>query len=335
VPDSEPAVAKSESLGVVEPMRVPGADRARRTWDALPRLSQVFVALVGLDIVVRAVGLFDTTMFLDIGQPLAVISSFLPHDALILLPAIIVYRRPDALAVTPNVVRGAIVIALIELLGRPLRGVVSGNAVDPISGPTIVAIAAAIGTAWGWVLIANELRAFIPAEVAPQTRGLANLIAGAIALDLIVGGVAALLSPGNVGNPAWTTLISLNSLVAAVAGLAFAYLARVVVLGTDDRSRPSRATSLATTALALHAFGAVLLAIITTVALVQGSFGTFAGGFATNEIFNAIYVGIAWLAGPIAITAFVVAFGLGLADPRRLPSGTIGPAVQTREPVQS
>ena len=40
-------------------------------------------------------------------------------------------------------------------------------------------------------------------------------------------------------------------------------------------------------------------------------------------------VGLSWITGPVAMTAFLAAFPLGLAD----PSGTIEPAVHTEQPV--
>ena len=45
---------------------------------------------------------------------------------------------------------------------------------------------------------------------------------------------------------------------------------------------------------------------------------------AWSDAVSAVLTGVYLLTGPVAITAFVVAFGLGLAD----PSGTIEPVTQ-------
>jgi hypothetical protein len=45
--------------------------------------------------------------------------------------------------------------------------------------------------------------------------------------------------------------------------------------------------------------------------------------------YNAIWVVLGWLTGPVAMAAFVASFGLGLAD----ASGTIEPAVHTQQPA--
>ena len=91
--DSKP-VASTNDLGVVDPIRIPGAARVRRLWARLPLLSRVFVALAAVDVVVRGLGLFGTSLFLEIDHRLTWLTAFLPHDALILLPAVIVARRP-------------------------------------------------------------------------------------------------------------------------------------------------------------------------------------------------------------------------------------------------
>ena len=100
-----------------------------------------------------------------------------------------------------------------------------------------------------------------------------------------------------------------------VQSLAFAYLARVVVLGTGDPTRPTAATNLATGSLVLLAIGAIVLLFGPLVI-------PFIGG-------NEIWIVISWLIGPVAMTAFVASFGLGLAD----PSGTIEPAMHTEQRV--
>jgi hypothetical protein len=314
--DTKPAVATAERLGVVEPLRIPGAAAARRAFLGLPPVARVFIGLAGVDVVVRGLGLFGTGLFLFLDNPLTWFSAFFPHDALILLPALILARRPNAIEATPLVMRGAIAVALVELLNTPLRGIVSGNPLDPIVTPTIVSIVAILFLAGGWYWLALGLRALNPMRPAESSVGLANLVSGALVITALTSFVTTLFGPApDVGNPSWTALFQLNSAMLVVQSLAFAYLARVVILGTGDPARPTAATNLAAGSLVLVAIGAILLTTAPLLVPVTGD--------------NAIWVVLGWLTGPVAMTAFVASFGLGLAD----ASGTIEPAVNTQQPV--
>ena len=314
--DTKPAVATAEGLGVVEPLRIPGAAAARRAFLGLPPVARLFIGLAGVDVVVRGLGLFGTGLFLFLDNPLTWFSAFFPHDALILLPALILARRPNAIEATPLVMRGAIAVALVELLNTPLRGIVSGNPLDPIVTPTIVSIVAILFLAGGWYWLALGLRALNPMRPADSSVGLANLVSGALVITALTSFVTTLFGPApDVGNPSWTALFQLNSAMLVVQSLAFAYLARVVILGTGDPARPTAATNLAAGSLVLVAIGAILLTIGPLLVPVTGD--------------NAIWVVLGWLTGPVAMTAFVASFGLGLAD----ASGTIEPAVRTQQPA--
>jgi hypothetical protein len=212
--------------------------------------------------------------------------------------------------------RGAIAVALVELLNTPLRGIVSGNPLDPIVTPTIVSIVAILFLAGGWYWLALGLRALNPMRPADSNVGLANLVSGALVITALTSFVTTLFGPApDVGNPSWTALFQLNSAMLVVQSLAFAYLARVVILGTGDPARPTAATNLAAGSLVLVAIGAILLTIGPLLVPVTGD--------------NAIWVVLGWLTGPVAMTAFVASFGLGLAD----ASGTIEPAVHTQQPA--
>jgi hypothetical protein len=314
--DTKPAVTTAEGLGVVAPLRIPGAAAARRAFLGLPPVARLFIGLAGVDVVVRGLGLFGTGLFLFLDNPLTWFSAFFPHDALILLPALILARRPNAIEATPLVMRGAIAVALVELLNTPLRGIVSGNPLDPIVTPTIVSIVAILFLAGGWYWLALGLRALNPMRPADSSVGLANLVSGALVITALTSFVTTLFVPApDVGNPSWTALFQLNSAMLVVQSLAFAYLARVVILGTSDPARPTVATNLAAGSLVLVAIGAILLTIGPLLVPVTGD--------------NAIWVVLGWLTGPVAMAAFVASFGLGLAD----ASGTIEPAVHTQQPV--
>jgi hypothetical protein len=305
-------------------MRIPGAERARGAWQRLPALSRAFVVLAALDVAIRALGLFGTQLFVDLGNPVSVITPFVPHDALILLPAVLIWRRADAVDATPLVMRGAILVALVELLNAPLRGMTSNNALDPFVGPTMISIAASFLMAAGWITIAIGLRVLNPANAEPSIAGFANVVGGGIALGAILGLATVLLLPGvDVGDPRWNALIQLNSAMLVLQGLALAYLARIVVLGTHDEHRPIEARYTATGAVALLAFGAFVTTVLGLLALSQTWFAQWIaiGG-------GPIWLAIGLLTGPVAMTAFVVAFGLGLAD----ASGTIEDMEQASQP---
>ena len=307
--EPKPAPHASD-LGVVDPMRIPGLARAQQWWRSLPRLAQVFVALAGVDIVIRALGLFGTTFSYGSLDPLSLVLGFLPHDALILLPAVIMWRRPDALETMPFGLQGALAVALVELLSAPLRGIVSGNAVDQMTGPTIIAIAATLITAGGWIGIARGMRWYMPAKPDESVAGLANIVAGGLVLGAFFGTILALFVPNSfeLGDPLWNDLARLNGAILSLSGLALAYLAWIVVRGTRDPGRPPAATYLATISFSALAIGSLL--------------GPFLGP-------GVLWLLIWLLTHQLATTALVVAFGLGLAD----PSGTIEPAVQTEQPV--
>lgn len=310
----------NEALGVVDPMRIPGLDRARAAWRRLPPLGQVFVVLAAIDVVVRAIGLFGTSLFVDLGNPLSVITGFVPHDALILLPAIVVWRRVDAVEATPLVMRGAILVALVELLNAPLRGLTSGIPIDPFLLPTIVSIAAAFLMAAGWMTLGLGLRELNPAKPEQSTAGLANLVGGAIVLAAVVNLAGLFLLPqGDFVDPRWNALLQLGSGMSIVQMVALAYLARIVVLGNGDARRPSLARKTATSAAVLVAIGSIVSGVMDLLALVQNAFAQsiWTGG-------APVWLAIGLLTGPVAMTALVVAFGLGLADvPDGVASDTI------------
>jgi len=308
--ETKPSVATSD-LGVVDPIRVPGAARARRLWSGLPGLAQVFVALVAVDIAIRTVGLFGTSLFLDLGSPITWLTAFLPHDALVLLPAVLLWRSPGALTDLPLLLRGAMTIALVELLKDPVRGVVAGTGAGLEVLPIVlVGFVAAIATGVAWAAIGRELRALAPAKPWDSSALLANLVGGAIAIAAVASAASALLfGELDLGDSVATLIVRVTGALAALSGLGFAYLAWIVVRGTDDPARPAIATRL----------GAVSVSAI--------AIGTFLSLVAGAGIFWILLLVVAYVGG---YTGLVVAFGLGLAD----PSGTIDRAVPTHDPAR-
>jgi len=309
MPEPQPTVSTSD-LGVVDPIRIPGVARAIRIWSGLPRPAQVFVALVGVDIAIRALGLFHTSLFLEVSAPLTWLTAFVPHDALILLPAVILARRPSAMAESPDLVRGAIAVAIVELSKDPLRGLLTGNGADGgLVSIVLIGLIASLATAAGWVAMARGMQGMTPPRPFDSTRLLANVIGGALALLALTAAVSALLGQGlELGDETSALLVRLAGAAAALGGLGLAYLAWVIARGTDDPARPAVATKLATASVAGVAIG---------------SFLSLAAG--TGLVWFLIVVAT-WVGG---MTGLVVAFGLGLAD----PSGTIERTVPTDDPV--
>jgi hypothetical protein len=305
--DSKPAASTSD-LGVVDPIRIPGAARIRRLWAGLPWLSRVFVLLAIVDVVARALGLFGTGLFLEPTAPVTWLTAFLPHDALILLPAVILARRPRATIELPLLVRGAITISVVELLEHPVGNLASGIAVDDLLASVLVAMAAALATAAGWVAIAHGMRSFTPRTPPERVTALAGFVAGGFAIGALIAAASSFVD-GNLDSEfEFAALLRLNNMVIALSGLGLAYLGWMVVRGTSDPNRPAIATNLGTISVAAAAIGAVLFPFV-----------------GEGVIWGAVVL----IAANVAFTGLVVAFGLGLAD----PSGTIDRAVQIEPPV--
>jgi hypothetical protein len=303
--ETQPTASTSD-LGVVDPIRIPGGARARGLWSGLPLLGQVFVVLVVLDVIVRALGLFRTSLFIELSAPLTWVTAFLPHDALVLLPAAILYRRPSALVEFPLLIRGAITVALVELLKDPVRGLLaSAGEGDDLLRLVLLGVVAAIATALGWATMGRGLQAITPSKAWDSSALLANLVGGALAIAAIAAAVSALLF-GNLdlGDNLTNLVARVTGTVTALSALGMAYLAWVVARGTDDPARPVIATRLATASFAGIAIGTFL-------SLVAGA-----------GLFWILLLIICYAGG---LTGLVVSFALGLAD----PSGTIERAVPT------
>src|SRR5258706_116158 len=129
----------------------------------MPRIAQVFVALALVDLVGRALGVVEPGIGFSTEYPTSFVSAFLPNFALILLPALVLIRRPDAETATPWILRGAVVVALVELLGSPTRAFVAG--LDNSGENTLLFWVAALGLvlfALGWVALGRGLSTINP-----------------------------------------------------------------------------------------------------------------------------------------------------------------------------
>jgi hypothetical protein len=294
-----------DDLGVVEPLRLPvGVERVRRAFLELPWIARVFLALTVADVVARTLGLIAPPVAL--GDPSAILVSYLPRDALILLPAIVLIRRPTAGWEMPTMVRGAVAVALVTLVAHPTVAFLADNVFDdaPTSALGPASIEAALVAA-SWLALAWGLRSLNPAEPTPFAAGLANLTAAAIILAAVIQFATALAIEAGSVVPDFQITIWI-AIIGGLGLIAVAYLTREIIRGLDDPGRPVAATRLAAGAAVLSALTALLTAAAGVVGLV-----------AQRLLFDqTVYVTIS-VTSEMALTLVVAAFALGLADPTR------------------
>ena len=295
-------------LGVVNPIRVPTS--VQTYIRGMPRIARVFVALALLDLLGRALGLVEPGIGFSTRYPTSFVSAFLPSFALILLPAAVFFRRPDAETATPWVLRGAVIVALVELLGSPTGAFLAG--LDNSGENTLLFWVAALEVvlfAVGWVALGRGLSKLNPVAPAAPVAGLANLAALLVASTIILGLIQTALSPTNVADAAGSGVLTINHVAGWVGLLAWAYLLRSVLRGLDDPSR-----SLAVTRLA--AVGALLSATMTffisLLALAYSNNIQFA-----TQIGNDLGIWVYFVSDSIGISLIVLAIGLGFANPLR------------------
>ena len=314
---SEPApstAAPTNALGVVDPLRIPGLERALAYLRGLPTLAKAFVGLAVLDTVARAMGFLGQSLDIELGIPLTLFTAFLPHTALILLPAIIVARRPDAARSVPLVLRGAIAIALIELLIAPIS--IAAESVGGLPAWATASIAGHAGMSAAWVAIALGLAALRAGRPSAAAAGYANLVAGTIALGAITSvGVLVLLQGYDYGDPAWNALAKVAGAATAISTFALAFLARVVIRGVGDPERPGPATTTAAVAASLWGLNWLLILGVNVAAIMQTAFA-----WPTGAVAGMLTLG--WVGNGLATGALVLAFALGLADRARDPGAT-------------
>ncbi len=302
---------------VVESMRLPpGLERAARgaieRFRRLPELAQVFIALAAVDVLARLLGLIGPRIVLDLGAPVATLSSVLPHSALILLPALLVLRRPTAPADTPSIVDGAVFIGLAELLSFPTSSI--ANEIGGVGAWAATSIAAIGVQVVGWVAIGRGLARLNPVQPSDNASGLGNLAAFAILGGTAVSLVLFLSGPGyDVGDPQTDGLLALNTIAQILAIGVLAYVARAVLRGLDDDSRPELARRTGATA-ALLAGGLSALGLVVELLAAAGQ------PMAVSVSQAPAWGALRWLWIGGSTTLLVAAFGLGLADPATRPA---------------
>ncbi len=289
-----------ETTSVVGELRIP--DSVRRAYRSTPGLATAFIGLAVVDVFARILGLLLPAVDLDLARPLAVLSSFLPRDLLIVLPAVVVLRLPAAVRVTPWVVGGAVVVALGTLLERPL-----GTIVVPVS---MGFSAAVILPAIGWVAMGLGLTVLNPKTPPPIVAGTANLVALMVVVAAAMLALLPLVIPRSLDlhDPAILRAVLWIGVTGVLGALAWGFFLRAVVRGYAEPRRPERATSLGTFATLIAAGLGLAIAILTTVARVDP-------GLMEPIVQSPLYPPLFWLASGGATSVLVLAFGLGLADP--------------------
>jgi hypothetical protein len=326
-PDAVPVPAtSSEDLGVVDPVRIPGAAALERFWSRLPTVARVFLVAAVIDVVARFLGIAGLPPPIDLASPVTFLA-FLPHLAFVLFPAVIVWRRADAPTATPLVLWGAITIALVELLTVPVLSLV------PVAGNDLtlwllLQLTAITARAGGYLALAIGVARETRAAPTPTILGLSNLVLWLIAGSAVISMLLTFLLPAaDFGDPAWNGQVQLANALGSLPTIAFAYLARVLVRGTVDARRPLQATYTATGASVLAAVLHAVTLAVGFVAFVQLSLALPSGALGASTSL------VAGLLGVAVDVLLVAAFGLGLADTSvRITDGPI-PAGFQADPV--
>ena len=276
----------------------------------MPRIAQLFIVLAVLDIVARWLGLVEPRLFLSTRHPESFLSAFLPREALILLPAAVVLRRPDAAAATPWVLRGALIVALVELLSHPTRAVVSGIVGAQDEGVVVgLSVVTGVLGALGWLALGRGLSTLNPPAPPATVAGLANLAALLVTATIVLSLIGIAIAPTNLANPLDSAATRIALLPAWFGILTWAYLLRSVLRGLDDPSRSLSVTRLA-------AVGALLSASMTLFVSVLGLIYTLDNQIAA-QVGNDPVIWAYFAGDTVGVTLIVVAIALGLADPLR------------------
>ena len=298
------AGAAPTDLGVVDPIRIPGLGPARGIWLRLPALAKLFVALAILDYPLRLLHVGGLSSFIDLEVPITILWGA-THTAIVLLPAVLLLRQPNAPTAVPLIVRGAIAVALVELLSD-YAALVSPDFAANLDLWTVLRLVMAAARTAGYLAIGIGLVRLSRAEQAPPTptiAGLANLVAASIAAPVVVGLVTQVLRPSGSPFPG----IDIANIAFGASVIALAFLARAIVRGTEDVLRPRIARTLATA-------GAVLIAVDSVVMTALGLVVLY------NQVVDPSFTlpngqyGLGWFGTGLGLLLLVVAFGLGLAD---------------------
>lgn len=300
--------------GVVSSLRLPAFVQAWvhriRAW---PRIAQAFAGLAILDIVARTIGVIPPPLYVSLANPVTLATGLLPHDALILLPAVIVLRRADAETATPWLLRGAVVLALQELLWAPTASITADLTVTGGGAGNLVFWFSAIGAivrGLGWLCLGLGLERLNPVDVRAPIAGLANVAMWLVAGTAFFSLLGIVMSRPQIDfDPERSGAIALTNSLVTLALLGYAYFVRAVLRGLEDPSRPLVATRLA-------AIGVVLTAALGLCTSFLGVFAVASFPFAT-QLLSAVALPFSLLGDVAGYVLVVIAFGVGFGDPLR------------------
>jgi hypothetical protein len=303
-----PAMSGQGDRGVGDSIGLPPwlRDGLDRTWNTLPLLARTFIALAALDVLGRALGLLQPSMAGVFADPLSLVATFAPRDLWIVLPAVLVLRRPDAATATPWVLWSAVVLAVAEFAIGNLRAIVGfGGSVETAALSLWIGILGSTVVAAARVGLARGLARLNPRPVSEAVDGLSNLVAFGIVIQAFGLLLDVLTTHVDSGAAGIDRLLTWNSAfeVAALAGWGAVLWA--AVRGRDDLRRPSPALTLAVAAAIAGAVVGVLSAVVTALGIVAGP----------DAGLGSLAFLIDWTASILVPTLLLIAVWLGLAEP--------------------
>jgi hypothetical protein len=316
--------------GVVDPIRIPAwlREPAERWWREMPPLARLFAGLALLDILGRSIGLLAPAIDWGSLTPLSFVTAFVPHDLWILLPALLLVRRPDSETAIPWVFGGALVVAIVEVVRGPVVTVLAGTS-GATTASVLVDAVAGIGLAVAWLMLGRGLAALTPRDRSETVDRLANLAAGALGLLAAVDLADLLVAQAiDLGDPALNQAMTLDSLTGPVQVLGWAYLLWVVIHGLGDARRPRIATAIAGAGAVMAAF---IVPVFTVASRVLAAIGVDPSG---GSGFGEVFLIIGWLGYVVGPSLVAIAFALGVAAPTSPYVAPAAPAVpaKTTEP---
>ena len=309
---------------MVHPIRIPEWIRepAERWWREMPPVARLFVGLAALDIVGRSIGFLAPAIAWAYLTPLGFVTSFLPHDLWILLPALLIIRRPDAAAATPWIFRGALVVAIVEVARGPVQAILYLPGLATIQ--VLVGAAAGLALAGAWALMGRGLAVLTPRNPSPTVAGIATVAVALLGILVALYLAEAITAPAfDFGDPGYNQAVTLSNLTGPIQVVGWTYLVWVVIRGLGDPRRPPMATNTAGT-------GAIMAACIVPLAALfarlLGAVGVdLSGGSGFAELFQIV----SWLGDIAGPTLVAAAFALGLAEP---PTPYQAPAPASQPP---
>jgi hypothetical protein len=233
----------------------------------------------------------------------------------ILLPAVIVLRNRDAAVATPLVLRGAVMVAVVEFASATLVTTVGASSLEAWAAISVVS---AVATIAGWALIARGLAALLPQEPRPVVAGAANVVLWLLVADALSRLVELFSGPAvDYGIPGADLLTRVASVAGILTSIGWAVVARAIVRGTGYA--PDLALRVARVAFAAYAVLIALDLVLRIGALVARALGPASVPFGYSLVAAVPVMSSGWLVPALATCLVVAAFGLGLADPAPRP----------------